>query len=357
MSLCVSCKGCRRECPTGVDMAKMKIEVLAERAKKHGLSLRDRLVAHLPRYAPWAARLSWLMNLRDRLPGAAKLSEALLGLSAGRSLPRWQQPYSPASSGRDETPEVVLFADTFNRYFEPENLRAAEAVLRRAGLKVGHALPQDARRPLCCGRTYLAGGLVEEAKAEMRRSIAAMKPTLERGGHVVGLEPSCLLTFRDEAPALLGDAWSGELGSRVMLFEEFLALKLDEGSLDLALAPLTQRKALLHGHCHQKAFNVVTPVQQVLGQIPELEVDLVESSCCGMAGAFGYQAETQEASRAMGELSLLPAVRAAGADVVVVADGTSCRHQIADGTQREAVHVALLLEEASRGAPGQGKRG
>lgn len=348
MKLCVSCKGCRRECPTGVDMAKMKIEVLAARAEKHGLSLRDRLIAKLPQYAPWAARFAGLMNLRDRLPGAAKLSEKLLGLSAERRLPLWRRdPYRPDPRENDAA-EVILFADTFNRYFEPENLRAAETVLRRAGLKVGHALPESGTRPLCCGRTYLAAGLVEDAKAEMRRTIAAVKPVLERGGFVVGLEPSCLLTFRDEAPALLGDDWSAELGSRVLLFEEFIARKQEAGGFDLPLGSLPQNKALLHGHCHQKAFNAVSPVQQVLGMIPGLAVDLVESSCCGMAGAFGYQAETLEVSRAMGELSLLPAVRAADKDTIVVADGTSCRHQIADGSSREAVHVAVVLERASR---------
>ncbi|WP_420349068.1 FAD-binding and (Fe-S)-binding domain-containing protein [Pelagibius sp.] len=353
MKLCVSCKGCRRECPTGVDMAKMKIEVLAARAEKHGLSLRDKLVAHLPRYAPWAARLAGLMNLRDRLPGAARLSEKLLGLSAERSLPKWRRsPYRPTNRGDDDA-EVILFADTFNRYFEPENLQAAESVLQRAGLTLGHAQPDDGSRPLCCGRTYLAAGLVEEARAEMQRTIAALKPALERGAVVVGLEPSCLLTFRDEAPALLGDDWSAELGSRILLFEEFIAGKLDDGGFDLPLAALPQKKALLHGHCHQKAFNAVTPVQRALGMIPDLAVDLVESSCCGMAGAFGYQAETLEVSRAMGELSLLPAVRAADAETLVVADGTSCRHQIADGSAREAVHVAVVLDEASRAAAGK----
>ncbi|WP_322096626.1 FAD-linked oxidase C-terminal domain-containing protein [Pelagibius sp.] len=358
MKLCVSCKGCRRECPTGVDMAKMKIEVLAARAEKHGVSLRDKLVAHLPRYAPWAARLPWLMNLRDRLPGAATLSEKLLGLSAERSLPKWhRRPYRPTEAG-DEAAEVLLFADTFNRYFEPENLQAAEAVLRRAGVKLGHALPQSGGRALCCGRTYLAAGLVEDAKAEMRRTIAAIGPVLERGGFVVGLEPSCLLTFRDEAPALLGEDWSAELGQRVLLFEEFIAAKMDEGSFDLPLAALPQKTALLHGHCHQKAFDLVSPVQRLLARIPNLEVGLIESSCCGMAGAFGYQAETQEISRAMGELSLLPAVRAAGRDTLVVADGTSCRHQIADGAGRAAMHVAVVLEAASRAtANGQGNTG
>ncbi|MBX2855910.1 MAG: FAD-binding oxidoreductase, partial [Rhodobacteraceae bacterium] len=201
MKLCVSCKACRRECPTGVDMAKMKIEAQAARVRAGGrLSARDRLVAYLPRYAPYAARATWVLNLRDRLPGAAALSERLLGLAAERPLPRWSADvFRPVNGAGADEAQVVLFADSFNRYFEPENLRAATRVLEAAGLKIGHATPaaDDASaRPLCCGRTFLSAGLSEEAKVELRRSIAALKPVLERGGYVVGLEPSCILTFR-----------------------------------------------------------------------------------------------------------------------------------------------------------------
>ena len=349
MSLCVSCKGCKRECPTGVDMAKMKIEVLAARARKQGVALRELLVAHLPRYAPYAAKVSGVMNLRDRVPGLAGLSQRLLGFAADRSLPRWR-----ADTYRQKTlpvagDEVILFADTFNRYFEPDNLRDAETVLTRAGFAPIEARPGDGGRPLCCGRTFLAAGLVEEAKAEMLRSVAVIGPSLARGVPVVGLEPSCLLTFRDEAPALLGDAWTSEQARQVMLFEEFIAARLDPegGGFDLPLAPLSNEAALLHGHCHQKAFDAVAPIQEVLALIPDLRVELVQSSCCGMAGSFGYQAETAEISRKMGEISLMPRIRAAGPDALVVADGTSCRHQIADGAGREAVHVARLLRESS----------
>ncbi len=355
LSLCVSCKGCKRECPTGVDMAKMKIEVLAARARKQGVGLREMLVAYLPRYAPFAARAPWLMNLRDRVPGLAGLSQWLLGLAADRKLPQWRgdvyRQQTPPAEGAAE--EVILFADCFNRYFEPDNLRDAETVLQRAGLAPVEARPDPGEagggRPLCCGRTFLAAGLVEEAKAEMRRSLAVIGPALERGATVVGLEPSCLLTFRDEAPGLLGQEWTAEEAKRVLLFEEFIAQRLEEdgGGFELPLAPLKSSSALLHGHCHQKAFNAVAPVQQALGLIPGLEVELIQSSCCGMAGSFGYQAETAEISRKMGELSLLPKARSAGSETIIVADGTSCRHQIADGAAREAVHVASLLRESS----------
>jgi Fe-S oxidoreductase len=340
LKTCVSCKGCRRECPTSVDMAKMKIEVLRQRNKTRGLSLRDRLVAFLPRYAPYASRLYFLMNLRDRIPGLAALSERLAGFSARRTLPHWAA--KPFEDRRPAAGDVILFADTFNRYFEPDNLAAADAVLERAGFSVGHAMPEDGGRPLCCGRTFLSAGLVEEARQEMRRTVAVLKRAIDKGASIVGLEPSCVMTFRDEAPALLGDEWSAADGERVQMFEEFLAAQHRAGKADLKLAPVGA-KALLHGHCHQKAFNVLSPVQQLLALIPELAVETINSSCCGMAGAFGYQAETVDISLAMGELSLLPAVRKAPTDAIIVADGTSCRHQILDGTGRRATHVAKLL--------------
>lgn len=347
MSLCVSCKGCRRECPTSVDMAKMKIEVLAKRVARHGLSLRDRLVGTLPRYAPFASRLAPLMNLRDAVPGAAWASERWLGLAADRTLPRWSR--RPFRDERRPDGDVVLFADTFNRYFEPEHLRAADVVLAAAGSAVSHARPDDGGRPLCCGRTFLAVGLVEEARAEMRRTARVLRAALDRGAAIVGLEPSCVTTFRDEAPALLGAEWSEDLGRRVRLLEEFLVARRVEPDFRLDLAPVG-RRALVHGHCHQKAFDAFSPVVEVLRMIPGLEVEAVQSSCCGMAGAFGYQAETADVSRRMGELSLLPAVRGAGEDTIVVADGTSCRHQIRDGAGREAVHVASLLAASVRAA-------
>lgn len=349
LKLCVSCKGCKRECPTGVDMARMKIEVLHQRARKKGVPLRERLIAHLPRYAPWIGKAPWLGNLRDSLPGGAWLSEKLLGLAAERPLPRWSsRPFLPSvtSLGPVEGREVVLLADSFNRWFEPENLRAACEVLVAAGCRVHLPRPVTGSRPLCCGRTYLSAGLVEQARAEQSRVMAALRPFLERDIPIVGLEPSCLLTFRDEAPALQPGPEMDQLSRKALLFEEYLALGLDEGWLELPLQPLPQRRALLHGHCHQKAFAAFKPVERILGLVPELEVQTVESSCCGMAGSFGYQAETLEVSRAMGEAALLPAVREAGSDALIVADGTSCRHQIADGAGRQAEHVARVLQRA-----------
>jgi FAD/FMN-containing dehydrogenase/Fe-S oxidoreductase len=375
LKLCVSCKGCRRECPTGVDMARMKIEVQAARATKFGLSWHDRLVGYLPRYAPWTARVPWLMNLRDRVLLAAQFSERAAGFSARRSLPKWRSDWfrdgpllslarlrarplqaaegktgaaaapqpSPASGGGGR--EVVLFADTFNRYFEPDNINAALQVLAAGGYAVRVAKPVSGSRPLCCGRTFLSVGAVDEARREVERVLAAVGPDVARGVPVVGLEPSCILGFRDELPAMIKSQDAQRLATNAFTFEEFLAREMADGRLSLPLGPMPTR-ALVHGHCHQKAFAAFDAVTSVLQLVPGLKVEPIESSCCGMAGSFGYDAETIEVSLAMGELSLLPAVRKADADAIIIADGTSCRHQIKDGTGRAAVHVAQVLAQS-----------
>ena len=349
LQLCVSCKACRRECPTGVDMARMKIEVLAARAKEHGIGLHERLIAWLPRYAPWLSRLPWLGNARDRVPGLAALGERLARFSARRTLPRWRRDrFRDDEPKRRDGPPVVLLADTFNRYFEPENLRACVAVLEAAGYRVSVAAGTESDRPLCCGRTFLAAGLVDEARSEARRMLDAVGPWLEAGVPVIGLEPSCLLTLRDEFPAMLPGEATAALARSSFLFEEFLAREADAGRLELPLKPL-QRKVWLHGHCHQKAFNVMGSVGKVLRMIPGIEVETIASSCCGMAGNFGYHRDTYEVSVAMGELSLLPAVRAAAPDDLIVADGASCRHQVGDGTGRAPLHVAQVLQMALDG--------
>lgn len=351
MALCVGCKACSRECPTGVDMAKMKIEVMHHYHARHGTPLRERLVAHLPRYAPIAARLRSLVNLRDRVPGLAALSERLLGLSGKRRLPVWQKPWhAPGRVAKAEDivgdgRDLVLLADTFNRYFEPENLTAAWRVLEAFGYRLHHPPTGAVARPLCCGRTYLAVGDVDGARAEARRTADALLPLVRRGARIVGLEPSCLLTLRDEYRALLSKAEANDLGVAAKLLEEVLAEDLESG-LTLPLRDMGGRTAHLHGHCHQKALGVMGPVETILSHVPGLKVQLIESSCCGMAGAFGHQAETFDVSMAMGELSLLPAVRAVGPDDLIVADGTSCRSQIADGADRVAVHVVTVLNWA-----------
>ncbi|MGH6671271.1 MAG: (Fe-S)-binding protein, partial [Xanthobacteraceae bacterium] len=191
----------------------------------------------------------------------------------------------------------------------------------------------------------LAIGKTDQARQEAERTLDALAPFVAQGMPVIGLEPSCLFGFRDEIPALIRSDLAREVAGHAVLLEEFLAAEAKAGRLKLPLAPLKKR-ALLHGHCHQKSFDAMGAVETALRLVPELEVATIESSCCGMAGSFGYNAETIAVSRAMGELSLLPAVRKAPPDAIIVADGTSCRQQIRDGTGREAVHVARVLAMA-----------
>ena len=342
LDLCVSCKGCKRECPTGVDMARLKIEFLAQHRRRHGLALRERLIAYLPRYAPWAARFAPFANLLQSLPGR----ERLAGISAKRALPRWRRArFVDRVRTLSGQREVVLLVDTFNRWFEPENARAALRVLDAAGYRTHVAQAPEGERPLCCGRTFLATGLVDEARHEARRLLDALAPWRERRTPIIGLEPSCLYTLRDEFKALIPGRETSELAAQAMLFEEFIAREADAGRLNLRLQRVA-REALLHGHCHQKAFGAMPAIERALGLVPDLKVTTVESSCCGMAGAFGYEAEHYDISMKMAEASLLPATRAAPADALLVADGTSCRHQIADGARRGALHVARVLAAA-----------
>ncbi len=390
MDLCVSCKGCKRECPTGVDMAKMKIEFLHHYKQKHGFTLKDKLIANLPLYAPWVSRLGPLANV------VQGVGRGLAGFASRRSLPKWKgsflgdnvsPPPQPSllkgegaksavrrpgfpthtdgiwndgldnptitpsplrgegGDGGEKHPEVALFIDTFTNYFEPENAHAALKVLQAAGYTVHLPQTKDPR-PLCCGRTFLATGMIAEARAEAERTINTLLPYVERGIPIVGLEPSCLLGMRDEFISLWPTPQAAELDLNAFLFEEFIARELDAGRFKLNLKPLAQKKALLHGHCHQKAFAAMPTVLRVLKLVPELQTDLIESSCCGMAGSFGYDAEHYDISMQMAEAALLPKVREAGKDTLIIADGTSCRHQIHDGAQREAVHVARVLAEA-----------
>jgi FAD/FMN-containing dehydrogenase/Fe-S oxidoreductase len=353
LDLCVSCKGCKRDCPTGVDMARMKIEFLAADRKRNGWSLKDKLVARLPDYAATASRFAGLLNLRNRSGLLARLGEKMLGFSARRSLPEWQSQhfFNGAARGASRAKvlsaakPVVLFVDTFNGFFESMNAQAAFDVLEAAGYTVHVAAKEKPDgKHLCCGRTYLASGMVDEAKAKAGELLAAMQPFVERGIAIVGLEPSCLLTLRDEMTAMGFGEPAQALAGQSLLFEEFLAREAAAGRLDTLVGRLKPLDGplLVHGHCHQKAFGAVSPVLEVLKLVPGAQPQLIETSCCGMAGSFGYEAKHHAVSMQMAELSLLPAVRAVP-DAIVVADGTSCRHQIHDGAQRQAIHAAVLL--------------
>jgi FAD/FMN-containing dehydrogenase/Fe-S oxidoreductase len=332
MDLCVGCKACKTECPSRVDVASMKTEVLYQTGSVHGFSLRQKAAGNIRRQLALAALVPSLYNAvaGTRL---ARQAAALAGIDPRRSLPRVTNktfsrlfPELPQGAG---PAEVALFNDTWNEYQRPEVGEGAVRLFAAAGARIH--LPEV----VCCGRPMLSEGLVDEARKNARRNLDLLMPLVERGVPLVGLEPSCILTLRDDYRKLLPDDERVErLARATRLFEEAM---LD---LDTELSLREGAPVLLHGHCHQKALVGTRPTERLLGLAADIEV--VDSGCCGMAGLFGYEKGHYEVSMKMGERRLFPAVREAG-DRVVVAPGTSCREQILDGTERRALHPAEYL--------------
>lgn len=350
MELCVGCKGCKRECANQVDMAAIKIEYQAQRNALTGTPLRERLVAALPQWLRHRRLLRRLLRLRNRVPLFAGLGEKLLGISARRRLPEpAARPYSaPPEQGVAGERDVILFVDTFARDFEPEIAEAAHAVLSAAGYRVRTlmaAADDEPQRPLCCGRTYLSLGQVEQARREALRMQHALRPALAAGTPIVGLEPSCILSLRDDHLKLGLGAEAEALAKQVWLFEEFIAREHDRKRFALEFRSPPPGRTLVHGHCHQKAVGAMKSLRKVLRLIPDLDFEFIEASCCGMAGSFGLEAEHADISMQMAERDLLPALRAAP-DAAILANGFSCRHQISEGADRKAFHVALLLRDS-----------
>jgi len=332
MDLCVGCKACKTECPSRVDVASMKTEVLYQTGKEHGFSLRQKAAGHIRRQLALAALIPSPYNALAGTRLARRVA-ALAGIDPRRSLPRVTTktfsrrfPALPQGAG---PAEIALFNDTWNEYQRPEVGEAAVRLFAAAGARIH--LPEV----VCCGRPMLSEGLVEEARKNARRNLDLLIPLVERGVPLVGLEPSCILTMRDDYRKLLPDDDRVQrLAETTRLFEEAV-LDLD-GELPLREgAPV-----LLHGHCHQKALVGTGLTERLLGLAADVEV--VDSGCCGMAGLFGYEKGHYEVSMKMGERRLFPAVRGAG-ERVVVAPGTSCREQILDGTRRRALHPAEYL--------------
>jgi FAD/FMN-containing dehydrogenase/Fe-S oxidoreductase len=333
MDLCVGCKACVSECPSGVDVASMKIEVLAQTGAAHGFSLRQRAAGSMRRSLELAGHAPWLVNAVGSTRMARRAAEAIGGIDRRRRLPR----VAPAtfaerfgSLPQGDGPEVALFNDTWTNHQRPDIGEAAVRVLAAAGARV--LLPDV----VCCGRTMLSEGLVDDARRQAERNMELLDPLAQAGIPLAGLEPSCILTIRDDYARLLpGDPRVERVAAATRLFEEAL--------LDLQPPPLRPGgPVVLHAHCHQKALVGAAPTVRALELAPGTTVQTLDSGCCGMAGLFGYEREHYDVSMRMGERVLFPAVRAAG-DADVVAPGTSCREQIHDGTGREAEHPAQWL--------------
>ncbi len=347
MQLCVSCKACKTACPFGIDIPKMKVEALAAARALGRTSRALDLFARLPEYTDKARRWRAFLAMRDLLPGLPRLSERNLGLAADRPWPRWagRRFRAPQTAAPGPLGTVALFADTFNRSFEPANLRAAASVLNAAGYAVVAFADEDKKRPLCCGRTYYDAGYIEEARAQAARLAAAAEAYATKGIPVVGLEPSCVLTMRDEYAAL---GLPLKEKPRMLLFEEFVAARLAEEKFALPLKSI-EADILLHSHCHERAAGLESSAETALKLVPELSVSAGPPGCCGLNGLTGMTPETFEASLGMAELALFPAIRKAGRDALVAATGYSCRKQIHDGLGRTARHPATILELALKG--------
>ena len=354
LDLCVGCKGCKRECPTGVDMAKMKIEVLYQKGKAEGFSLQQRLVADLPSLSNYVRRipgLAFALNARNWFPGLRWLTQKLLGISSQRPLPSWRATgFRNQSKQLSSAPltecDLVLWADTFNDAYTPETLLSAYELATRLGYRVALSGAAAEGAALCCGRTAMSVGHLDQARALALQCLQALEPAIARGIPIVGLEPSCILSLRDEWLAMgLGEK-SEKLSKQALLFEEWWVKELASGRLQKSEG-LKGRTVLVHGHCHQKALGAMTPTIEALKSLGA-EVKLIESSCCGMAGSFGYETRHQGVSTAMAQASLIPSVNAAPEDAFIVADGFSCQHQIADLSSRKAQHAVLVMREAFR---------
>jgi Fe-S oxidoreductase len=358
MDLCVSCKGCKRECENEVDMALLKAEYLAQRLQLQKPPLRTVLWAGLPRLLTHSHWLKKLVQLRNGSELIAKLLEKTLKVTAKQPLPVLAEKSflqtaqsQPIESQHSEKSPVVLFVDTFNNYFNPEVADAAVKVLQAAGYAVKIAQPSaeqaEPERPLCCGRTYFSNGMIDKARFEAQRLLTVLLPEVEAGAVIIGLEPSCILSLRDEYLTLgLGEG-AKKLAANVLLLEEFIAKEHTAKRWQLEFKAWQQtEKLLVHGHCHQKAVGAMKAMRKVLRLIPQLDFEILDTSCCGMAGHFGYEAEHYQASQQMAELALYPALRAQ-ANAKVLANGFSCQQQIQHcDNQPKPLHIAQLLAAA-----------
>jgi Fe-S oxidoreductase len=348
LELCLSCKACKTECPAAIDMAAYKAEFFAQ-YYRHNRRPRDvRFFARIHELARIGAAAPHLANALSHAPVLGAIARRMLKIHPAHELPRfaartfrsWFVRREGAADRRGgavdaNTREVVLLPDTFNNFFEPEVAMAATEVLERAGFRV-MIPPND----LCCGRPLYDAGMFDRARWRLEQSMDTLAPLLERGAALVGLEPSCLLTFRDELPSLFpADPRAATLAARAMLLDEFLSREAPGFA-----APLLKGRALVHGHCHQKSLAGMKGEMAILGGIGGLEVEAPDAGCCGMAGPFGYGTERFEVSRAIAERVLIPAVRQSARDTMIVADGFACRTQIRHFCpERRPLHLAQLL--------------
>ncbi|HKY22138.1 MAG TPA: FAD-linked oxidase C-terminal domain-containing protein [Vicinamibacterales bacterium] len=336
LDLCLECRACKAECPVGVDMARYKSEFLADYWSRHGVSRHARVLGRARTLAKWGSAVAPLSNWVMNNSVSKYLAETTLGIDRRRALPVFATRTLASMAPRaDDRSDAILFSDTFTNYYDPEIGMAALDVLRAGGIRAGVAEHQ------CCGRPQISKGLLAEARVLAARNAEALYPHARAGRKIVFCEPSCLSAVREDAPSLLrGEARDKAVAvaAASVLFEEIAQAAVK--TLSLRAGP---SEILLHGHCHQKSMGLLAPAKALLAMVPGATVVDLDAGCCGMAGSFGYSADHFDVSRAIGERKLLPAVRNKNPGAVVVAAGTSCRHQVKDFTSERAVHPAMLL--------------
>ena len=348
LDLCLECKGCKGECPSNVDMAKMKYEFLAHYYEKHGLPLRNRVFGRIETLNRLGSAFAPLSNRVLNHPWHKRILERAIGVDRRRSLPefaeetfeQWFYHRNPDSVGDRDGPTVVFFPDTFINYSEPHIGIAAVEVLESAGYRVVLAEPRA-----CCGRPLISKGMLRQAREAARYNISQLERYVDRGWAIVGCEPSCVMTFRDDYRDLVNDPRTDRIADSIFMIDEFLAREQAAGRLSLPVKRL-DRTISLHGHCQQKAIAGTGSTVAALELVPGYEVTTLNTGCCGMAGSFGYEREHYDLSMKIGEDRLFPAIRNAEDRTEFAATGTSCRHQIADGTGRTAHHPIELIRAA-----------
>jgi Fe-S oxidoreductase len=349
LDLCLSCKACKSECPTNVDIATYRAEFLSHYYQRKRRPLQAHFFGQIDRWARLACYVPRAANFFSQAPGFDHLLRSLLHLPKERKLPRfanrtfqnWARSRRVASVSNSAAKlgdrEVVLWADTFTNYFHPEIGSAAWEVLEHAGFQV--VVP---RTPLCCGRPLYDFGMLDKAKDYLTRIMTSLSREIDSGLPIVVLEPSCASVFRDELRGLFpNDARATRLRQQTFLLSEFLRSQAAGYT-----PPKLNRKVLLHGHCHHKALMTLSAEEALLKNMG-VDLQSPDTGCCGMAGAFGFEREKFQISQAIGERALLPAVRGAAAETLIVSDGFSCREQIAQLTGRKALHLAEILRMAA----------
>jgi Fe-S oxidoreductase len=330
-----------------VDLAKLKYEFLDNYYKANKMPLRTRLFANINRVNRIGSRFAPFSNWGARSPLGRLVSSTLLGVHpqrqlpafAPQSFPRWFNSRRSADLGRIFKGTVLLFNDTFMNYNYPQIGIAAVELLEAAGYRV------ELANTRCCGRPMISKGLLSEAASFARYNVDLLHSYAERGIPIIGCEPSCLLTFRDEYPEILKDDKSRTVAQQSYLIDEFLSTMQDQGELELEFSDLS-KKVLFHGHCHQKSLVGTASSLKALRLPPNYQVELINSGCCGMAGSFGFEKEHYEVSMKIGEQVLFPAINARDPDWEVAVMGVSCRQQVEHGTGRKARHLAEVLRDA-----------